>query len=529
MSTTRDHGSLRANCDVNFIQEHPNLLHAGSDEDDNKDGERNSLMAIRCLICSSIIFRYSSDVQNPLNSQPGGKYYLDCAEVVLGNEKITKLRDSSELGDFSDLFNVVLKFGQMRQLRLRRASNDSEGSDDILGDSSIGNPEGAESEKIVSEHTYWDRSSVFHMKAQAEVKRGKQDLDTDIVRMRAKQDAKAMQYMREADFLARKLKPVSTQSPVAAQARTKGRGISSKAISKSSSPGQNSSSQAVHLSPSPIIIKGGFDTAFLESPSRPGSSKTSMGSHPVIGTLAYSSHPVTSPFLASSGNYPALFGNVGKSNSPVPLAHAQPNGPQSPTMRRSRSPSPSRDTSRHRSSSRTNKSNAEEREVSEEFASTDAGPATKRPALDLDRDVLKQEEDLHQGNAGETDTERGRASNRTMTSRNEVRTKKTGNAWLRLNGLSPDRPDAQAKSALPTRESEGTGKAVLPEKSRAEEQEVIEGGDQHITSNSARRHVSFKEPESLGSSKYLENGVHHEVLDAEGAVHFPLSATYNIN
>lgn len=516
-----------------------------SDLDDTAN--RTPLACLRCLNCSSVLLSYPADSDSsPIAPKSTtGTFTLDLSpssKLVAGAEKIAELSDKDKNPDWSDVFRLVMPSSSNdAPTRGTTEENDADdvGAIDARSSSMDRRSSSSDRERMETSETTGDKgdsasspaarrtsslrrtnsgsgtrassagTSTFHSAARARIKRDRQELEDNIARMRKEFEAKSKRYIEQADTLASKLSSAEKASKrTSSPSATKGRSLSK---DNSSEPDDTSNV---------IVIRGGFDPPKSESTSPSQSHNAALGSYRT---------PITSPHLATAGNFPALFGSMSGTTAtstssvgePAESSEAkkdgivQPTQPQSPTFRRSRSPSPSRDTSKGRSGSR-DRSGGEDRNASskmERGASDDQqtinANTSKRPTLNLTRDVSNLEHDLKQKKADKS-AEDGRGRNAlpthsvlrnkgqptnvssSYTPRGSV-PRQRGN-WLRLNGLSPSPPANRLMLDRPVPDNHDDGGK------KGDEGDKDSTDDQNKRINlSKHRHVSFKEPEP-GSS-----------------------------
>lgn len=520
---------------------------------DDKEAPTTSL---RCLNCSCVLLSYPAEpTSSPIAPKSTtGKFSIDLSpssKLVVGSEKIADLSSKDKNPDWSDLFRLVMptsdaagstiagsgkvgveddsgidtseRIASSSSMSRRTPSTDtvdskkSDGTDDrdavtsspalrrtsSLKRTNSGSGSGSGSRTLSA------GDSAFHSTAKARIKQNRQELEAQIARLREEFDAQSKRYLEQADMLASKLKAGGRSSKRTSSPSTK-KGTTKK-------DDTTGTGESTH-----VIMRGGFDSPTSETMSPSQSHNSALGT---------SRTPITSPHLATAGNFPALFSSMsGATNASSPTTAEslpsrepkkagiiQPTQPQSPTFRRSRSPSPSRDTSKGRTESRDRAGTQAaaggsdmERRPSDEAHNVKA-TTSKRPALNLMRDVSNLEQDMQQKKADKaTEETRGRTTAAPGTSlpthsvlRNKgeqthISTSYAGRAaprprgtWLRLNGLSPSPPEDRLLLDRPVPDS------IMEVKEDAEET----AGDDNPkrTSLSKHRHVSFKEPEP-GSS-----------------------------
>lgn len=423
-------------------------------------------------------------------------------------------------------------------------------------------------------------NSVFHAAARDRIKRDRQELDAKIIRLRAEHESKAQKYLAEADTLAGK----ALAAGQGERGSRRGSATAPKMRRGSSSHGGkgSSASRSANRSPAsgkimlpentepPLVIQRGFNApsspssgAIVSSPSAKVVSPHGHSLSPTTGSrtggaAAASSSPgensssggtnSPSPYLIDSASaYPGLFQSLnlphverttptaaedrsGPSPGPVPVPEvAQPVAPQSPTMRRSRSPSPSRNASRDRqASSRDAPSNVQDAEARQRAV------GSKRPALDLDKDVLSigretasitepasvqiGASDAAAKLSSSLKAEKVPAVHAALskaTGKNQpTPQKRTTSAWLRLNGLSPPRSPSPvaAREAAATQAQNGDGSSSSP---------AGPSGSHGERPGTSQRHVSFKEPDTSAKARAGETPV--EYAEPEGTIRITLS------
>lgn len=498
-----------------------------------------------------------------------GHYTLDLSpssKLVVGSQRIADLSNKDKNPDWSDLYRLIIPTSSSLSNAADNNPDDQDEDGNAIASSSMtrrtsssdtlnsrkgsGITEDGNGDKLSTSPTQRrtpalrrnnsitgtaGRStsasqSPFHSAARARIKRNRQELETKITQLRESFEAESRRYIEQADILASKLK---------AAAKINKRNTSPSAL-KAGAADKDATSRSDDSSH--IVIRGGFDPPKTEARSPSQSYSSGLGS---------ARTPITSPHLATAGNFPALFSSMSgatlASSSPaagesVPSRDGksdgivQPTGPQSPTFRRSRSPSPSRDTSKGRNESKdragagvanTAGSSTMERQTSDDQHT--AATTSKRPALNLMRDVsnLEQEWQKKADNATEEAT-RGRsaaAPGTSLPAHSVLR--KTGytpnmsasyaprqrGAWLRLNGNSPSPPANRLMldRELPENDNKKSEQSMDKD---VEQQEDVSEPNPRRASLSRHRHVSFKEPES-GSSVEASPAPVEAPLDAE--------------
>ncbi|KAK9896687.1 hypothetical protein P389DRAFT_82866 [Cystobasidium minutum MCA 4210] len=537
--------------------------------------------SLRCLNCACVLLSYPADSTSSSPITPKsktGQYIIDLSpssKLVIGAQRIAELSNKEKNPDWSDLYRVIIPVSTaltsssaddtddaISSMTRRSPSSDtlnskkSDSMDETQNDRASTSPTLQRTSSLKRSNSgstgaaaFGGRSASasqtpFHSAARARIKQNRQEVESKISQLREAFEAESKRYIEQADILASKLKAAERAS----------KRNSSPSAGKRGNAANNGSLVGSDETNSHIVIRGGFDP-----PKSDDASATSPDPSSHSGSRRT---PITSPHLATSTNFPALFSSMSgatlaSSSSPATTGESvptreppkkdgivQPTGPQSPTFRRSRSPSPSRDTSRGRNESKDRAggrdgnaadtvggSSTMERQASDEHYNT-AATTSKRPALNLMRDVSNLETDKQKkgdNNASESEAARGRsaattAATGTSLPAHSVLRKTAYNAnisasyaprqrgaWLRLNGMSPSPPANRLMLDRDLPESED-------KKDEAEASDAKKDGNSNDiprrASLSKHRHVSFKEPEP-GSSVEASPAPVEQALEPE--------------
>lgn len=577
----RDGGAVRVSHPRLVVEDASTTTSRSTDKGKERASESDSpdvddpAVSLRCLNCLSVVLSYPAESDsNPIAPKSKtGRYSLDLSpssKLVVGADKIADLSNKDKNPDWSDLFRLVMpsssssdnageptaeksddddssvhdmegaadRGAAASSSRARRTSS----SDSIGGDSAAGASSPAlrrTSSLRVATSGGGARASSgagvspFHSTARARIKRERQILEDKIAQLRKEFEAESKRYIEQADTLANRLKAAGRTSKRTSSPSTTKRGLGAKDYADASGE-----------SPGVVVIRGGFDPPETETAEPSQSHNTGFGSHRT---------PITSPHLATAGNFPALFSSMSGAtmdSSPSVVATntspdaskksgiVQPTQPQSPTFRRSRSPSPSRDTSKARNGSKdrntgggdNGRSLATEQRESEEQQNINT-TAAKRPALNLVRDVSNLEQDLQQRKADKANGDgRGRSTavpSTTLPTHSVLRNKgqptnvsssfvprgsvpRPRGTWLRLNGLSPSPPADRLLLERPVPDS-------APSKDNASNVDAANEDSVKRESLSKHRHVSFKEPEPGSSVEASPAQVEGQLVSEEVA------------
>jgi hypothetical protein len=547
-----------------------------STQQQQQDEEEHHLTNLRCLNCSTVLLTYPAEItSSPISPKSKtGKYTMNLSltnsKLVIGSKAIAARSNKDKNSEWSDLFRLsiptlststgssstttsdetAVEDGQggsgyaladdTSSSLIRRSTSSGSNSPPKKEDTTTisSSPALGRTSSLKRNNSTGSRTSItssskiqqspFHASAKARIKHNRHELEATIAKMREAFESQSKRYLEQADILANKLK--------VAERKKSRRNISPVAGKKAGAAGTISDSKASE-NQGPIVIRGGFD-----GPETTDASTSPSRSQSIAATFVSSTakSPITSPHLASAGNFPALFNSMSgntqnSSNSSSGNAAGQsakdatngvngsnnngnivqPTRAQSPNFRRSRSPSPSQDRSRGDSSTRDRSTGQDERaggssmerRTSEE-APRLAATTSKRPALNLMRDVSNLGHEMQQRKAdAAAEDARGRStapppgtSMPTQSSlRKPMRSSQTSStyiprqsgAWLRLNGLTPSPPPSQL---LLNREPLESGI-----KEDAEGEANAEEESPRRISLSKHRHVSFKEPTPASS------------------------------
>ena len=433
--------------------------------------------------------------------------------LLIGREAINTIVEKPEESSYSPLFGMVVRVSdKVRRQREASSSSNTEAIDgeEGEGDDSTSSPILKRQTKSSDlQRTLSDEASevitLYQEEAKARIRQEKQELESQISKLRSEREHRARAYLAEADTLSIKAASLFAVKP-------RGRRTSPSKPSSSSQPIRSKSSPSA-----PVVIRGGFDSpSEAASPSSTAvgiSPRTNLALSPPVKPKSYKA------FLSMISGEPLV-------EEPSPDTQkdvAQVSKPQSPSFRRSRLPSPTRDgtsastqqraTSRERSASKASTSKVADGVQSSGMDRAGSGSgsmSSRRPPLNLESDVAAGASSPASRSRPSLTPQHSSLKNpSSVTSRVKP---SSGGSWLKLNGEVSSSPSTARVSSSLLQNMEDAVKQI--EKAREEEiaaqrkaendvSAIFDKG-KHKHGNrqqedrpnlSKARHVSFKEPE----------------------------------